>query len=178
MDEANVTLQEDVPERARRQVIATAATDLERAARRVRELADVDWPVSQELVEEARSALQLLHEVLGSKRFTGPNGRGFGKAQPRRIYNGGDPSGLVQGIHWHHWGAEVSRGRGRTYILRPDGGYYRHLVRTKLRAHSLGHCRGSHRPAYRKLSFRVPTEPHGPLGPWQPWSRSRTICRF
>ena len=66
MDEASITLQQHVPERARRQVIATAATDLERAARRVRELAEIEWPVSLDAVEEARSTLQLVHEALAA----------------------------------------------------------------------------------------------------------------
>lgn len=34
--------------------------------------------------------------VLGSAEFAKPDGEGWGSAQPARIYNGGDPSGLVK----------------------------------------------------------------------------------
>ena len=96
----------------------------------------------------------------------------------RKIFNGGDLSGLVTKIHWRHWGHRVARGRGRNHIFKPGGGYYRHSVRIKLKAHKIGRCPHSRRRAYKKLSVRVPKKPGGPLGPWFRWSGSKTICKL
>lgn len=68
--------------------------------------------------------------VLGSKRFA-PNGQGFGTVRPRRIFNGGDASGLIKRIHWRHWGRDVAATRGRS------------MDWVSVRSSSLGCCRGS-----------------------------------
>ncbi len=115
--------------------------------------------------------------VLGSKRFTGPNGKGFGTAHPSLINNGGDASGVVENINWTHWGSKESLATGRTYIFKPHGGYYNRSVRARLKASARGHCGNSHRRAYRKLYVRVPKKPGGKLGPWRSWSGSKTICK-
>jgi hypothetical protein len=115
--------------------------------------------------------------VLGGKAYA-PHGSGFGTARPREIFNGGDPSGLVTSIRWRSWGGKSAFGSGRGSIFRPEGGYYPQQVTIKLWAHGLGHCPGSTRRAYRRLSFRSPDRPGGPLGPWRSWSGSRTICSF
>ena len=60
--------------------------------------------------------------TLGSKRFA-PYGSGWGSVEPRKIWNGGDASGLIQRIHWHHWGHHRAKGHGRTFIFKPHGGY-------------------------------------------------------
>jgi hypothetical protein len=115
--------------------------------------------------------------VLGSKRFA-PNGKGFGTAHPRTIYNGGDLSGLVRKIHWHHWDSKKALATGRNHIFKPHGGYYPHPVRIRLTASGLGHCPGSRHRAYRKLHVRVPKKPGGQLGPWRKWAGSKTICKL
>lgn len=38
--------------------------------------------------------------------------RGFGRVRPRTIFLGGDPTGLVEHIHWSHWGASQAVGAG------------------------------------------------------------------
>jgi hypothetical protein len=103
--------------------------------------------------------------VLGSAAFAGPHGEGWGTAKPTRIYNGGDPSGLVTHIHWKSWGGRSAIGYGLNAIFKPHGGYYSHLAQIELRAHGLGKC-GSGPRAYTQLSFRVPSYPGGPLGAW------------
>jgi hypothetical protein len=113
--------------------------------------------------------------VLGSRSFA-LNGAGFGTAHPSRIFNGGDPSGLVSHIHWAHWGASVATGRGLNSIFKPSGGYYSQLVTIELRASRLGHCTAGGPLAYRRLSFRAPSHPGGKLGPWTLWSGTPTIC--
>jgi hypothetical protein len=111
--------------------------------------------------------------VLGGKAFA-PNGEGWGTERPRRIFNGGDPSGLITNVHWSTWGGRVAFGWGRNSIFKPNGGYYRHPVTIKLRAKRIGGCEG--RRAYTQLSFRSPSHPGGNLGPWRLWSGSATIC--
>lgn len=125
----------------------------------------------------APAAARPASPLLGARAYA-PHGSGFGTARPREFFNGGDPSGLVTSIHWRSWGGRNAFGSGRNAIFRPEGGYYAHQVTIKLWAHGLGHCPGSSRRAYRRLSFRVPNRPGGPLGPWRSWSGTRTICRF
>jgi hypothetical protein len=112
--------------------------------------------------------------VLGGKAFA-PKGEGWGTEQPRTIFNGGDPSGLITGVRWITWGGESAVGWGKNAIFKPRGGYYRRPVAIKLKASRIGSCAG--RRAYTRLSFREPTRPGGPLGPWRLWSGARTICR-
>jgi hypothetical protein len=115
--------------------------------------------------------------VLGSKSFA-PNGSGWGTSRPSSIFNGGDPSGYVDRIHWSRWGGHVARGHGRNAIFRPNGGYYSRRVRIKLRASHLGRCHKGGPRAYRRLSFRAPSRPGGPLGPWTLWSGKHTLCHW
>ena len=49
--------------------------------------------------------------VLGARAFA-PNGEGWGTVRPSKIFNGGDPSGLVTHIHWTKWGAGARSGSG------------------------------------------------------------------
>jgi hypothetical protein len=116
--------------------------------------------------------------VLGSKKFA-PDGRGFGTVKPRSFFNGGDPSGSVGDIHWHHWGRASARAHGLNPIFKPGGGYYRKPAPIELKAFDIGRCPRSHRRAYRRLTFRVAKRPNGPIhGRWRAWSGSKTICRF
>src|ERR1700691_1019049 len=61
--------------------------------------------------------------VLGSKTFAGSAGVGWGTYKPREIFNGGDPSGLIQAISWQNWGAPITYGYGESSIFRSAGGY-------------------------------------------------------
>lgn len=115
--------------------------------------------------------------VLGSASFARPAGEGWGTAQPAKIFNGGDPSGLVTQIHWKHWGSKASIGHGLNAIFKPHGGYYGKLVHIELRAYDLGRCSSKGPRAYTRLSVREPSRPGGPLGKWVSWSGSKTICR-
>jgi hypothetical protein len=116
--------------------------------------------------------------VLGSARFGLPDGAGWGTAKPAKIFNGGDPSGLVTQIHWTHWGSKASIGHGRNAIFKPRGGYYRRLVHIELRAYDIGRCSSNGPRAYTRLSVREPSRPGGPIGKWVSWSGSKTVCRL
>jgi len=111
--------------------------------------------------------------VLGSRSFA-PNGWGWGTAEPKALFNGGDPSGSVSSIRWRRWGGPTAIGFGRNPIFKPGGGYYRRPAKIELRAEDVGRCDG--RRAYRRLSVRVPSHPGGKLGPWRLWAGASDLC--
>ncbi len=113
--------------------------------------------------------------VLGSKAFAEPFGAGFGRSEPKVIFNGGDPSGEVSHIDWRSWGGLVAIGYGRNPIFKPGGGYYRKPAQIELRATKLGKC--GNRRAYTKLEARLQKHPGGKLGKWFSWSGAKTICK-
>jgi hypothetical protein len=55
--------------------------------------------------------------VLGGKVYGAPTGHGWGAPHPKFIYNGGDASGSISGVHWSDWGGNVAHGRGRHPIF-------------------------------------------------------------
>jgi hypothetical protein len=123
----------------------------------------------------AASAAAAANPVLGAKAFAAPYGKGFGTAEPKEIFNGGDPSGSVRDIKWSGWGNPSAIGYGLNPIFKPHGGYYRKPARVELRATSLGKC--GKQAAYRKLEIRAPKKPGGKLGKWVSWSGAYTICK-
>ncbi|MBS1892177.1 MAG: hypothetical protein JST59_12850 [Actinobacteria bacterium] len=123
----------------------------------------------------AGSAGAAADPVLGAKAFAAPYGKGFGTAEPKEIFNGGDPSGSVRDIKWTGWGNPSAIGYGLNPIFKPHGGYYRKPARIELRATALGKC--GKQAAYTKLEVRVPKKPGGKLGKWFSWSGAKTICK-
>jgi hypothetical protein len=113
--------------------------------------------------------------VLGSPNFV-MGGAGFGTERPSGISNGGDPSGMVNGITWSNWGAPAAFADGRNPIFKPQGGYFDADAAVRLRADNIGTCPDGTGPAYTQLSIRFPNWPGGPLGPWVKWAGARTIC--
>jgi hypothetical protein len=116
--------------------------------------------------------------VLGSAAFAGQGGEGWGTSRPRKIYNGGDPSGLVREIQWTSWGGNTAIGYGIHFIFKPQGGYFSEPVLIELRASGLGKCSSSGSRAYAHLSVREPERPEGPYGRWSSWSGAKSICQF
>jgi hypothetical protein len=113
--------------------------------------------------------------VLGSKSLYF-GGRGWGTARPSKLDNNGDPSGIVWGIRWQHWGQMTAIGWGSTWIPKPTYGYYGTPVRAELRATDIGRCSARGPLAYRHLYARVPSRPGGGLGPWFTWGNLSTLC--
>ncbi len=113
--------------------------------------------------------------VLGARAFAAPYGKGWGTAEPKEIFNGGDPSGSVRNIRWTGWGNPSAIGYGWNPLFKPHGGYYRKPGRVELRATALGRC--GKRRAYTKLEIRAPKKPGGKLGRWVSWSGAYTICK-
>jgi len=114
--------------------------------------------------------------VLGSPDLYAPIARGFGTAEPRRIYNGGAASGLVRKISWKHWGAPTAKGEGQGFQYKPEGGYYDKPVRVKLRAKRIGQCGAHPKRAYTVLQAKFEDRPGGDFGGWFRWAGLRTIC--
>jgi hypothetical protein len=114
--------------------------------------------------------------VLGSPGHLAPEAKGWGKAHPKHVFNGGDPSGEVAKLEWRHWGEATATGRGVTWLLRPEGGYYGRPGRIVLRAEALGACADG-TAAYTRLEFRVAHRPGGPVGRhWRLWAGDGDIC--
>jgi len=126
----------------------------------------------------AGSSAETGRVVLGSASFAAPDGEGWGTARPAKIFNGGDPSGLVSHLRWVSWGGKTAIGHGLNAIFKPHGGYYGELAHIELRAQDLGKCSSTGPRAYTQLWFRDPSRPGGPLGPWTLWSEAKTICKI
>lgn len=47
-------------------------------------------------------------------------GQGFGQVKPAKIFNGGDPTGLVTGITWSSWGGPQATGSGMSDYVGPN----------------------------------------------------------
>jgi hypothetical protein len=58
--------------------------------------------------------------VLGQLAGDFAHGQGFGQVKPSRIFNGGDPSGLVTGVVWSSWGGAQATGTGTAEYLGPN----------------------------------------------------------
>jgi hypothetical protein len=113
--------------------------------------------------------------VLGAKAFA-PGGSGFGTAHPKRIDNGGDPSGIAFQLTWTAWGHSVSKATGKTYVPRAmGGGFYKHPGRIQFRASDLGRCSAGSHLAYRHLHARVAARGKS-FGKWFAWGDRKSIC--
>ena len=144
---------------------------MRRAARRANVVA---LAISTALLVATSTAGGAGNVVLGSSAFAKPYGEGWGTARPAKLYNGGDPSGLVKEIQWTSWGGRTAIGYGLGWIFKPGGGYYSRPVLVELRAQALGHC-GS-QPGYTQLAIRTPSKPEAPLGSWHLWSEAKSLC--
>jgi hypothetical protein len=81
---------------------------------------------------------------------------GFGDVRPQRIFLGGDPTGLVDGIRWSGWGSDRAIGHGDAEYDWPgtavaDNGP---TPGARVVAFQLGTCRG--RPSYNALEWYFP----------------------
>lgn len=83
------------------------------------------------------------------------NQRGYGLARPTTIFNGGDPTGRVTGIHWRSWGDARAIGTGQGWYVAPNKDVaHGQYARAKIVAFNLGTCHG--RPAYNAVEWFFP----------------------
>jgi hypothetical protein len=113
--------------------------------------------------------------VLGSPEVV-QNAVGWGTAHPRRIDNGGVPSGKAFNLRWTSWGTSVAHARGLTWIYTPHGGYYGKPGVIEMRAYRIGQCMAGGPPAYTRLQIRVVRKPGGRLSGWFAWGGWHSIC--
>jgi len=58
--------------------------------------------------------------TLGRPAGVFAHGEGFGRVRPPRIFNGGDPTGLVSHVTWKSWGGATATGTGRSDYVGPS----------------------------------------------------------
>ena len=83
------------------------------------------------------------------------NQKGYGTVRPSIIFNGGDPTGLVQNITWSSWGGEQGIGSGTAEYVAPNEAVYQgHDEPATVVAFDLGSCAGAQR--YGRVSWYFP----------------------
>ena len=58
--------------------------------------------------------------ALGQPAGVFANGTGFGEVKPSRIFNGGDPTGLVTHVVWSSWGGAQAKATGTSEYVGPN----------------------------------------------------------
>ncbi len=81
--------------------------------------------------------------VLGHPAGVFAHGAGFGLVKPARIFNGGDPTGLLTHITWKSWGGPDAVGTGKTDYVGPGKSVATGSEqRATVEAFKLGKCHG------------------------------------
>ena len=82
---------------------------------------------------------------------------GYGRVRPAKIFNGGDPTGLVTHVRWSNWGGRRAIGQGIGDFIWPGqsvgGGSIQ--APASIMAYDRGSCRGH--VAYRKIEWYFPS---------------------
>lgn len=86
----------------------------------------------------------------------GQNQTGYGQMRPSTIYNGGDPTGLVQHIHWTNWGKSIAVGSGESTYVWPGTavGDNAPIFGARVVAFRLATCKGY--PSYNAIEWYFP----------------------
>ena len=97
---------------------------------------------------------------------TSPTQEGYGRVRPVKIYNGGDPTGLVTHVRWKQWGGRRAIGQGVADFVWPGQSVGGGSIQTPatIVAYDRGSCKGH--VAYRKVEWYFPRygqtfEPNG-----------------
>jgi hypothetical protein len=74
-------------------------------------------------------------------RVWAPNQEGYGTVRPAKVFNGGDPTGMIWGITWSSWGGEQATGTGTAH-WEPPGASVADSVNepATIVAYNLGTC--------------------------------------
>jgi hypothetical protein len=81
--------------------------------------------------------------------------QGYGHSRPTTIFNGGDPTGLVVGIHWKTWGNVRAIGTGTASYVGPHQSVAEGTrQRARIVLFNLGRCHG--RRAYNAITWYFP----------------------
>jgi len=83
--------------------------------------------------------------------------KGFGSVEPKRISNGGDPTGIVFDIAWKSWGKPHADGTAHAYYEAPGKPVSQSKkLPARIRAFKLDECNG--KPAYRRVVWWFPSK--------------------
>jgi hypothetical protein len=83
------------------------------------------------------------------------NQEGYGHAKPSTVFNGGDPTGLVEHIEWLTWGGPRAVGVGSGFYVAPNQIVAEgHRAAAVIVAFHLGRCHG--RSAYNAVQWYFP----------------------
>jgi hypothetical protein len=108
--------------------------------------------------------------TLGRPAGVFAHGEGFGQVRPPKIFNGGDPTGLVSHITWKSWGGARAYGTGMSDYVGPGQSVATGTQQpVTVVAFNRGTCHG--RQAYRAVEWYFPA--HG--GRFTP-HRYENIC--
>jgi hypothetical protein len=81
------------------------------------------------------------------------NQQGYGQREPSKIFNGGDPSGMVTEIRWQDWGAAKAIGEGKAlYVTKYV--FNAPMESARVVAFDLGKCGSS--LSYRAIEWYFP----------------------
>jgi hypothetical protein len=81
--------------------------------------------------------------VLGRPAGDFAHGAGFGQVKPAKIFNGGDPTGLLTHITWKSWGGADAVGSGKSDYVGPGQSVAAGSEqRATVEAFKLGKCHG------------------------------------
>jgi hypothetical protein len=95
--------------------------------------------------------------VLGRPAGVFAHGEGFGQVKPARIFNGGDPTGLVTHLAWSSWGGARATGTGLSdYVGQGQTVASGTQQRVTVVAFRLGRCHGT--LMYRAVEWYFPGE--------------------
>jgi hypothetical protein len=95
--------------------------------------------------------------VLGRLAGVFAQGQGFGQARPAKIFNGGDPTGLVTQVTWTSWGGPQAIGSGTSEYVGPGQSVATGTAETAtVVAFHLGHCHGT--LMYRAVEWYFPQQ--------------------
>ncbi len=73
------------------------------------------------------------------------HGQGFGEVKPAKIFNGGDPTGLVTNVVWTSWGGAQATAAGTAEYVAPSQSVAQGTEETAtVVAFDLGSCRGKY----------------------------------
>jgi hypothetical protein len=97
----------------------------------------------------ATNSMTSARPVLGRPAGDFAHGAGFGQIRPARIFNGGDPTGLLTHVVWKSWGGARAVGTGTTDYVGPGQSVASGTQeRATVEAFRLGTCHG-------KLMYRA-----------------------
>ncbi len=72
-----------------------------------------------------------------------PNQQGYGTVRPAKVFNGGDPTGMIFDITWSSWGGPQATGTGTAYWDPPGAAVAESVAEpATIVAYNLGSCNG------------------------------------